>query len=176
VTIRLIWAQDRKGVIGVGNDLPWRIPEDSRRFRALTLGHAVVMGRRTWDSLPPRFRPLPGRENWVLTRQPDWSAAGANRAASIEQVLNASSSEDLWVAGGGEIYALALPLAHECFVTEVDADFDGDTWAPDLSLGWRRDDAHPAGSDWQVSATAGIRFRYGVYRPVSVWSGGVERT
>lgn len=77
VTIRLIWAQDRNRVIGVGNGLPWRVPEDSRRFQALTMGGAVVMGRRTWDSLPTAYRPLPGRENWVLTRNSTWSADGA---------------------------------------------------------------------------------------------------
>jgi dihydrofolate reductase len=170
----LIWAQDRKGVIGLDDGLPWRIPEDSRRFRALTLGHAVVMGRRTWDSLPARFRPLPGRENWVLTRQPDWTADGAHRAGSLDEVRTADGSQDLWVAGGGEVYEMALPRAQECFVTEIDADFDGDTWAPDLSRGWRRDDDHPASSDGQASSDAGIRFRFSVYRPISSWSGGVE--
>ncbi len=74
----MVWAQDRHGVIGVDGGLPWRIPEDSRRFRRLTDGQAVVMGRATWDSLPPRYRPLPGRTCWVLTRDPGWHAEGAH--------------------------------------------------------------------------------------------------
>lgn len=121
------------------------------------------MGRKTWDSLPEAFRPLPERENWVVTRQSGWMAYGAIIAPSLDHVIDATTGKDLWVAGGGEIYALALPLADECFVTEIDAGFDGDTWAPDLTAGWRRDDRHPGSSDWQSSTATGIRFRYGVY-------------
>ena len=163
MTIRLIWAQDRNCVIGVGNGLPWRVPEDSRRFQALTMGCAVVMGRRTWDSLPASYRPLPGRENWVLTRNSTWSADGAVRASSLEEVIDRMSGHDLWVAGGGEVYSLALPLADECFVTEIDAESPGDAWAPELTHPWRGDADHHAGSGWQVSATNSVRFRYRVY-------------
>ena len=120
-------------MIGLGNRLPWRVPEDSRRFQALTMGQAVVMGRKTWDSLPDAFRPLPGRENWVLTRNPTWSADGATRASALEEVMDRASGPDLWIAGGADVYSLALPLAHECFVTEIDAEFPGDSWAPDLT-------------------------------------------
>ena len=162
MTIRLIWAHDRNRVIGVGNGLPWRVPEDSRRFQALTMGSAVVMGRRTWDSLPAAYRPLPGRENWVLTRNSRWSAEGAARASSLEEVLDRMSGHDLWVAGGGEVYSLALPLADECFVTEIDAEFPGDAWAPDLASPWHRDANHHEGSGWQVSATE-VGFRYSIY-------------
>lgn len=134
MTIRLIWAQDRNRAIGVGNGLPWRVLEDSRRFQALTIGDAVVMGRKTWDSLPPAYRPLPGRQNWVLTRHSTWSADGAIRASSLEDVVDRISGPDLWVAGGGEVYSLALAMAHECFVTEIDAEFPGDSWAPELTF------------------------------------------
>lgn len=161
--MRLIWAQDRNRVIGVGNGLPWRVQEDSRRFQALTMGHAVVMGRRTWDSLPATYRPLPGRENWVLTRNSTWSADGAAGASSLEEVLDRISGQDVWVAGGGEVYSLALPLADECFVTEIDAEFPGDAWAPHLTSPWHRDGDHHAASGWQVSATNGVRFRYSVF-------------
>ena len=97
------------------------------------------------------------------TDKPDWKADGAMRASSLNQVIDATAGKDLWVAGGGEIYALALPLSHECFVTEIDARFDGDTWAPDLPADWRRDDHHPASSDWQHSTASDTRLRYGVY-------------
>lgn len=163
VTIRLIWAQDRNRVIGVGNGLPWRVPEDSRRFQALTMGAAVVMGRRTWDSLPDAYQPLPGRENWVLTRNAEWTAQGAIRASSLDEVIGRITGPDLWVAGGGVVYSLALPLAQECFVTEIDAEFPGDSWAPELRFPWRRNESHHAASGWQVSGTNGVRFRYSVF-------------
>ncbi len=159
----MIWAQDRDRVIGADRRLPWRVPEDSRRFRALTMGDAVLMGRLTWDSLPTAHRPLPGRENWVLTRNALWSADGAIRAASLAQVVERTSRPNLWVAGGGEVYSLAIQFADECFVTEIDAEFAGDSWAPDLTHPWHRDMDHPASSDWQVSATSGARFRYCVF-------------
>lgn len=159
----MIWAQDRNRVIGLGNRLPWRVPEDSRRFQALTMGQAVVMGRKTWDSLPDAFRPLPGRENWVLTRNPTWSADGATRASALEEVMDRASGPDLWIAGGADVYSLALPLAHECFVTEIDAEFPGDSWAPDLTFPWQRNEAHPSASNWQVSATVGVTFRNSVF-------------
>ena len=127
------------------------------------MGDAVVMGRRTWDSLPAAYRPLPGRENWVLTRNATWSADGAISASSLEAVIDRISSPNLWVAGGGEVYSLALPLAHECFVTDIDAELPGDAWAPNLTFPWHRDEDHHAASDWRVSATNGVRFRYSVF-------------
>ena len=134
----LIWAQARGGVIGQGGRLPWHLPEDLAHFKRTTLGAPVVMGRRTWDSLPPRFRPLPGRRNIVITRDAHWQAAGADRAASLQEALALGAGADIvWVTGGAEIFRLALPRADIAVVTEIDADFPGDTHAPEPGPGWR---------------------------------------
>jgi dihydrofolate reductase len=134
----LIWAQARGGVIGRGGVLPWHLPEDLAHFKRTTLGAPVLMGRKTWDSLPPRFRPLPGRQNIVITRDPQWQAAGADRAATLDEALALCAHADTaWVTGGAEIFRLALPRAHLAVVTEIDADFAGDTFAPALGPGWR---------------------------------------
>lgn len=127
-------AVARGGVIGLEGRLPWRLPEDMQRFRELTIGHPVVMGRRTWDSLPDRFRPLPGRRNVVVTRNQSWSAAGAERAGSLADALERLGGESrAFVIGGGQLYAEALPLADELLLTEIDAEFDGDTFFPQFS-------------------------------------------
>jgi dihydrofolate reductase len=132
LTISLVAAVARNGVIGRDGSIPWRLPEDMRHFRDLTMGHPVVMGRRTWESLPDRFRPLPGRDNVVVTRNPDWAAQGADRAASVEDALRLLDSEPkVFVIGGGEIYVSALPLADELQLTEIDAEIEGDTTFPD---------------------------------------------
>lgn len=124
-------AVARGGVIGRGGSIPWRVPEDARRFRALTMGHPVVMGRRTWDSLPDRFRPLPGRRNVVVTRNAAWQADGAERASSLADALRVlAGAPQVFVIGGAELYAKALPLADELLLTEIDADVDGDTFFP----------------------------------------------
>jgi len=129
--IGVVYARAKNGVIGRGGVLPWRIPEDARRFRELTTGHPVVMGRRTWDSLPDRFRPLPGRRNLVVTRSPGWHADGAEGAASLGDALGlAADAPEVFVIGGAEIYAAALPLADELRMTEIDADVEGDTFFP----------------------------------------------
>ena len=104
----LIWAQARRRVIGREGALPWHLPQDMAHFRQATAGCAVIMGRKTWDSLPPRFRPLPGRVNIVITRQPGWSAPGARPAASLPQALALCPPQaGTWVIGGAQIYALA---------------------------------------------------------------------
>jgi len=121
--ITLVVAAARNGVIGKDGAIPWRLPEDLKRFKALTLSHAVVMGRKTWDSLPQKNRPLPGRRNIVVTRDADWRAEGAERA-TLEAALEAA--EDVFVIGGAEIYRAALPLADRIELTEVHRDFDGD--------------------------------------------------
>jgi dihydrofolate reductase len=137
MTVSLVAAVSRGGVIGRDGGIPWRIPEDMARFRELTMGHAVVMGRRTWESLPDEFRPLPGRDNVVVTRNPDWSAQGADRAGSIEGALElVASAPRVFVIGGGEIYAAALPYADELLLTEIDADIEGDTTFP----AWNREE------------------------------------
>jgi dihydrofolate reductase len=128
----LVAAVARDGAIGKGNDLLFRISEDQRRFRRETLGHPVIMGRKTWDSLPARFRPLPGRRNIVVTRNAQWQADGAERAASLDEALVlAAGADKICVIGGGELYALALPLADQLVMTEVDAVVPGaDTFFP----------------------------------------------
>jgi dihydrofolate reductase len=133
--LALIAAVARNGVIGRDNALLWHLPEDLRHFRDCTRGHAVIMGRRTWDSLPERFRPLPGRRNVVLTRQPGWHAAGAETAPDLGAVLQRlADQERVFVIGGATVYAQALPRADELVLTEIDRDFDGDARFP----GWDR--------------------------------------
>ena len=129
--LSLVAAVARNGVIGREGAIPWRIPEDVQRFRALTVGHPVVMGRRTWESLPERFRPLPGRRNIVVTRKPEWAGEGAERAGSLEEALaRVADTEHVFVIGGAAVYATALPLADELVLTEIDADVEGDTFFP----------------------------------------------
>jgi len=131
VTVALVAAIARGGVIGRDGGVPWHIPEDVARFKALTTGHAVVMGRKTWESLPERFRPLPDRRNVVVTRNGEWSAPGAEHAGSVEEALAALRGvERIFVIGGAEIYAAALPFADELVLTEVDLDVEGDTFFP----------------------------------------------
>jgi len=133
VRISLVAAVARGGVIGRDNSIPWRIPEDVARFREITMGHPVVMGRRTWDSIPGRFRPLPGRRNIVVTRNGKWYGDGAERAGSLEEALDlAGDAPEVFVIGGAEIYAAALPFADELQLTEIDAEIEGDTLFPPI--------------------------------------------
>ena len=134
--VSLVAAVARGGVIGNGNAIPWRIPEDLAFFRDLTMGHPVVMGRRTWDSLPDRFRPLPGRRNVVVTRNPDWRDEGADRAASLDDALRLlDGAEQVFVIGGAEIFAAALPGADALVLTEIDLDVEGDVLFPPWDRG-----------------------------------------
>ncbi|WP_218508998.1 dihydrofolate reductase [Variovorax sp. dw_308] len=135
--VNLLYARAANGVIGFNGTMPWHLPEDLAHFRRTTMGAPVIMGRKSWDSVPPRFRPLPGRDNIVVTRQPDWSAEGAQRAASLQEALAlCEQSEEVWVIGGAQIFAEAAPFAHRAIVTEIDRDFDGDVHAPPLGAGW----------------------------------------
>ena len=127
MTVILIAAVGRNGVIGRDNDLPWRIREDLRHFKELTLGHTLVMGRKTYDSIG---RPLPGRRTVVVTRQPDWSADGVDIVHSLEEALEYDGH--LYIAGGGEIYHQALPYADHLELTEVDRSPDGDVTFPSI--------------------------------------------
>ncbi|MET9468575.1 dihydrofolate reductase [Streptomyces sp. NPDC006544] len=164
MNVGLIWAQTPEGVIGADNTIPWRLPEDMAHFKATTLGHPVVMGRKTWDSLPPRFRPLSGRRNIVLTRDPRWAAEGAERAGSIARALDLAAEPDAaaggavptaaWVIGGGEIYRAALPYATALSVTEVDSPVKGDTHAPSPDASWTL----TQDGGWRSSAS-GLRYR-----------------
>jgi dihydrofolate reductase len=135
--LHLIYACASNGVIGAGNALPWHLPEDLAHFKRTTLGCPVIMGRKTWDSLPPKFRPLPGRLNVVVTRQTDWHAHGATVANSLPEAMTLCPEDaDAWVIGGAEIYAQALPYASTAVVTEIHQRFDGDAFAPQLGTHW----------------------------------------
>ena len=159
MTLNLIFARAANGVIGAGGTMPWHLPEDLAHLKRTTLGHPVIMGRKTWDSIPPRFRPLPGRLNVVVTRQRDWRAEGAVTAASLEAAIQACPpGSDIWVIGGAQLYQLAMPLASTAVVTEIDAEFDGDTFAPVLGPEWAqtRRESHQAAS--------GLRYSFVTYR------------
>jgi dihydrofolate reductase len=136
--LHLIYARARNGTIGQNNQMPWHLPEDLAHFKRVTLGQPVIMGRKTWDSLPARFRPLPGRVNIVVTRQANWQAEGAWRATSIEDAMRlCGDAPDAWIMGGAEIYRQAEPLASTAVITEIDADFEGDAFAPTLTPAWQ---------------------------------------
>ncbi|MGE0351377.1 dihydrofolate reductase [Hydrogenophaga sp.] len=136
--IHLIYARAANGVIGKDNALPWHLPEDMAHFKRLTMGCPVIMGRKTWDSLPAKFRPLPGRQNIVVTRNTAWQATGAQRAGSVLQAVALCPPDSaVWVIGGAQIYAAALPLAQRAQVTEIDQRFEGDAFAPELGSEWQ---------------------------------------
>jgi dihydrofolate reductase len=127
--LTLIAAVAKNRVIGIDNRLPWHLPEDMRHFREVTRGHPVIMGRKTWESLPEAFRPLPGRQNIVISRQPDYPAAGATLAHSLPAALELVTN-DAFIIGGEQLYALALPHADRLVLTEVEMDVTGDAWFP----------------------------------------------
>lgn len=135
--LNLIYARARNGVIGRHNALPWHLPEDLAHFKRHTQGCPVIMGRKTWDSLPPRFRPLPGRLNAVLTRDENWIQNGTHRFDTLQSSLDFLKNQpEVWVIGGAQVYAQALPLAQRVLVTEIDADYEGDAFAPALGPEW----------------------------------------
>jgi dihydrofolate reductase len=157
--IYLIAAIARNGVIGANGKLPWHLPEDLKHFKNLTLGHPIIMGRRTWESLG---KPLPGRENIVISRKPGYEAPGASVASTIAAAVALCSGEPLaFVIGGAEIYAAALPLADGLVLTEIQKDYEGDTRFP----GWDR-------QAWRVSqkethtSTEGVRFDFVLYERI----------
>ncbi|MDQ1083503.1 MULTISPECIES: dihydrofolate reductase [Microbacterium] len=160
-TVGLVWAQADGGVIGADGGMPWHVPEDLAHFRQVTGASDVIMGRRTWESLPPRFRPLPGRRNIVVTRSPDWNADGAEPAASLDAALALARGDTVWIIGGGRLYAEAVHRADVIELTRLDLAVDGDTYAPAID-GWERDAADPA-EGWHTSSS-GIRYRFETYR------------
>ncbi len=129
-SLTLIAAVARNGVIGLDQRLPWRLPADLKRFRALTLGHTVIMGRKTWESLPANFRPLPDRRNIIVTRNAAYRAAGATVVHSLPAAITAAGDGEAFIIGGAELYAAAFPLADHLQLTEIDASFEGDTHFP----------------------------------------------
>ena len=176
--IGLIWAEAHDGVIGASGVMPWHLPEDLAHFSRTTMCSPVVMGRKTWDSLPERYRPLPGRANIVVTRTPGWHAEGAVTAGSIEEALAlaASDAEDgvhdefgelvaegvgearIWVIGGAEVFARTIEAADLLVVTELDLDVEGDTRAPTRGPEWSVSTADPE-TGWRTSRS-GIRYRF----------------
>ncbi|MBP3081588.1 dihydrofolate reductase [Mycolicibacterium fortuitum] len=152
--LAMIWAQSTSGVIGRDNGIPWHLPEDQARFKQLTVGQTVIMGRLTWESLPARVRPLPGRRNVVITRDPGYIAEGAEVLTGLDDVFRG------WVIGGAQIYAQALPFAVRCEVTEIDVDLPpaaGDAMAPVLGDSWTC-----TTGEW-LTSSAGLRYRYCSY-------------
>lgn len=152
--LAMIWAQSSTGVIGRDNDIPWHLPEDQARFKELTLGQTVVMGRLTWESLPAKVRPLPGRRNVVITRNPGYVAEGAEVLTELGDVFRG------WVIGGAQIYAQALPAAVRCEVTEIDIDLHpaaGDVLAPMLDDSWTK-----TTGEW-LTSSSGLQYRFCSY-------------
>jgi dihydrofolate reductase len=157
--LSLIAAVARNGAIGHDNALIWSDPEDLRHFRRVTMGWPVIMGRRTWDSLPAHFRPLPGRRNLVLSRDPHWQAPGAERAGSIPEALDRlAGSEKACVIGGAEVYAQALPLADELVLTEIDIEPTASAYFP----AWDRRLYTPSARESHTSAE-GVPFHFVTY-------------
>lgn len=157
--LHLIFARAANGAIGKDGVMPWHLPEDLAHFKRTTLGCPVIMGRKTWESLPPRFRPLPGRTNVVVTRQRDWQAEGTRVAHSLEEgIALCGDVPDAWIIGGADIYAQALPLASTAVVTEIEADFEGDAFAPQFGPEWKE-----TARERHVSAT-GLKFSFVTYR------------
>lgn len=164
----LVAAVGQQGVIGINNELPWHLPEDLKRFKALTTGHTVAMGRKTYDSIVARLgKPLPNRQSVVLTRDRTWSPA-AEHAGSVRVVhtiddLLALSDDPIYVIGGAEIYGLTLPMAAELDITEVDVLVQGDAFFPEIdNRQWSRQ-AGPA----LISESSGINYRFVRYSRVS---------
>lgn len=143
--IGMIWAQATGGVIGRDGTMPWHLPEDLAHFKTTTLGAPVIMGRRTWESLPETFRPLPGRSNIVVTRTLGYQAEGATVVSSFESALSHAGDagekpEAVWIIGGGQLYREAMPRATELVVTHIELEVpDGDTFAPEIGPEWMLD-------------------------------------
>jgi dihydrofolate reductase len=164
--ISVIAALARNRVIGIDNRLPWRLPEDLAHFKALTLGHPILMGRKTFESLG---RPLPGRSNIVITRNPDYRPAGCRVAASIAAALTlCADADEVFFIGGAELYAQAIALADRLYLTEVDIDAAGDAWFPDF-------DRSAFGEATRVSNTGqkgdALRFDFVVYQRIASGAG-----
>ena len=165
--IVLIAAVAKNRVIGRDNQLIWNIPEDMAHFKTLTSGQTVLMGRKTWESLPPRFRPLPGRRNIVISRQTNYEAPGAEVADSLENGLKlASTAATVFIIGGEQIYTQALPLADRLELTEVDLTPEGDAWFPVVSASEWQDTEHK-----NIVSSSGIAAGFVTYRRLRFHNG-----
>lgn len=155
IVVSIIVAVARNGVIGRQGGLPWRLRDDMKYFADTTMGHTVVMGRKTYESIPEKFRPLPGRKNIVVTRDRQWIADDVKVAESLEDALELAGEGEVFVIGGGEIYAQAMGFADRLYVTEIDAEVEGDVVFPPYIVGWRevKREPHVEGEwhyDWVV--------------------------
>ena len=142
--IALVAGISRNNCIGKDGSLPWHIPEDLKHFKRITIGNTVIMGRKTWESIPEKFRPLPDRKNIVITRQTDYQLpAHVESAPSLDGAI-AQSSGDLFIIGGGQIYSQAMNKADTLYITHIDQHVDGDTFFPEIDTsvwkGVQRDD------------------------------------
>lgn len=161
--IGLIWAQAHDRVIGLDGVMPWHLSEDLAHFKEVTIGAPIIMGRKTWDSLPERFRPLPGRRNIVVTRDPSWSADGAESALELDEAIDRASEaldvgEFVWIIGGGQIFEQVLSRADRIELTEIDTAVEGDSFAPVLGTEWMRSQADPS-TGWHTSQS-GLEYRF----------------
>ena len=161
MTVSLIWAEAADRVIGRDGALPWHLPEDLQRFKELTTGATVVMGRSTWESLPLSVRPLPGRRNIVLSRAVGYEAPGAEVFTSLDEAL-ATADGDVWVVGGASVYAQALPLADRIVRTRVHVSVDGDVRAPEVGPEWTMVARDP--EQGLHESTSGLRFCVATFR------------
>lgn len=156
--ISIVVAIGKNRVIGKGNDLLWRIPEDLKRFKALTSGHPVVMGRKTWESIPEKFRPLPDRTNIVVTRQHGYALPGATVAHSLIEALGvaqgAHGGEEIFIIGGGQIYTEALPFTHRLYLTLIDDEKEGDTYFPEYETTFTKKISEESGE------SGGLQYRW----------------
>lgn len=157
--LNIIVAMSADRAIGRAGDLIWHLRQDLRHFKELTMGHPIVMGRRTWQSLPKGA--LPGRRNIVVSRNPDFSAPGAEVFSTLAEAIEAAG-EGAFIIGGGQIYAAALPLASALHLTEIDASFpDADTHFPPVSpADWTEDEC----GDWETDEKSGLRYRFRTLR------------
>ena len=158
--LSLIAAVAKNRAIGKDNKLLWHLPEDMRHFRETTRGKPVIMGRKTWESLPDSFRPLPGRHNIVVSRNPAYQAPGATLAASLEEaLLKAGKDEETFVIGGEELYRKAMPVAQKLYLTEINQDFDGDAFFPEvLTREWKEISRN------QQKGASGLEFFFVTYQ------------
>ena len=158
--LSLIAAVARNGVIGKDNALLWHLPEDMRHFRETTRGKPVIMGRKTWESLPAAYRPLPGRQNIVVSRNADYAAPGACVVASLDAALQeAVSADEVFVIGGAQLYRQAIDSADRLYLTEIDRDYEGDVFFPDLEAGKWQEVSRRAGSDAKAPPCAFVEYR-----------------
>ena len=167
--VGMIWAQTVDGVIGRDGGMPWHLPEDLAHFKNTTAGHPVIMGRRTWESFPAAYRPLPGRTNIVVSSSDTLAAelepAGAVVVPSLEQALDTArrspGAEQVWIVGGAQLYEAAAPLADAAVVTVINTSLEGDTYAPHLGPDWAFAAVSPA-EGWHTAAN-GTEYRIALW-------------